>query len=249
MQALRERVARRARRPDGRRGRRPPDRRSSAARRLLLARRPGPDARRDEPPLPDGVACFNGMYLKVTEAVRDALPSFENQAFVERLDVLFAQFYFEAYDAAAAQAWVSKAWAAAVRAPRRAAARRPPVRDRGHERPHQQRPRARARPHLEASWAWRRHAERRDYEKVNGILEAVETRHQGPALRRPDRRASTPRSASTRRLPRPVEHPRTRATRRGSAPGSCATCRGRARRAVRPDRRLRRQSAAAARAV
>jgi hypothetical protein len=59
---------------------------------------------------PDGVACFNGMYLKVTEAVRDALPTFENQAFIERLDILFAQFYFDAYDAAAAQAWVSKAW-------------------------------------------------------------------------------------------------------------------------------------------
>jgi hypothetical protein len=59
---------------------------------------------------PDGVACFNGMYLKVTEAVRDALSTFENQAFVERLDILFAQFYFDAYDAAAAQAWVSKAW-------------------------------------------------------------------------------------------------------------------------------------------
>ena len=37
-------------------------------------------------------------------------PTFENQAFIERLDILFAQFYFEAYDAAAAQAWVSKAW-------------------------------------------------------------------------------------------------------------------------------------------
>src|SRR3954452_6649277 len=59
---------------------------------------------------PDGVACFNGMYLKVTEAVRDALPTFENQAFIERLDILFAQFYFEAYAAATAQAWVSKAW-------------------------------------------------------------------------------------------------------------------------------------------
>src|SRR4051812_27446843 len=59
---------------------------------------------------PDGVACFNGMYLKVTEAVRDALPTFENQAFIERLDIVFAQFYFEAYAAAAARAWVSRAW-------------------------------------------------------------------------------------------------------------------------------------------
>ena len=69
-----------------------------------------PAERRDRPPLPDGVACFNGMYLQVTEAVRDELPSFESPAFVERLDVLFAEFYFQAFDAAAARAWVSKAW-------------------------------------------------------------------------------------------------------------------------------------------
>jgi Family of unknown function (DUF5995) len=70
-----------------------------------------PAARRDRRPLPDGVACFNGMYLEVTSAVRDALPSFESPAFVERLDVLFAEFYFQAFDASMARAWVSKAWA------------------------------------------------------------------------------------------------------------------------------------------
>lgn len=72
---------------------------------------PGPAARRDNPPLPDGVACFNGMYLRVTEAVRDDLPTFESPEFVERLDVVFAEFYFQAFDAAAASAWVSEAWA------------------------------------------------------------------------------------------------------------------------------------------
>jgi len=71
----------------------------------------GPGARRGRRPLPDGVACFNGMYLQVTEAVRDELPAFESPEFVERLDVLFAEFYFQAFDAAAARAWVSKAWA------------------------------------------------------------------------------------------------------------------------------------------
>jgi hypothetical protein len=71
----------------------------------------GPAARRDRPPLPDGVACFNGMYLQVTKAVRDELPNFESPAFVERLDVLFAEFYFQAYDAAVAGEWISKAWA------------------------------------------------------------------------------------------------------------------------------------------
>jgi hypothetical protein len=71
----------------------------------------GPAARRDRPPLPDGVACFNGMYLRVTEAVRDELPNFESPAFVERLDVLFAEFYFQAYDAALEGEWISQAWA------------------------------------------------------------------------------------------------------------------------------------------
>ena len=69
-----------------------------------------PAARRERPPLPNGVACFNGMYLQVTEAVRQELATFESPAFVERLDVLFAEFYFQAFDAAAADAWVSKAW-------------------------------------------------------------------------------------------------------------------------------------------
>jgi hypothetical protein len=71
----------------------------------------GPEVRRDRPPLPDGVACFNGMYLRVTEAVRDELPNFESREFVERLDVLFAEFYFQAYEAAVAGEWISKAWA------------------------------------------------------------------------------------------------------------------------------------------
>ena len=72
---------------------------------------PGPEfaatARRCPTASPASTACT----CEVTEAVRDELPTFENQAFVERLDVLFAEFYFQAYDAAAAEAWVSKAWA------------------------------------------------------------------------------------------------------------------------------------------
>ena len=136
----------------------------------------GPAVRRTEQPLPDGVACFNGMYLRVTEAVRDAMPAtFESPAFVERLDVLFAAFYLEAYQASEVPAWISKAWA--------------PLFDR------------RAEPLLPLQFAitgmnahinndlahalvltWREMGvkpdhdtpERRDYEKVNGILEAVE---------------------------------------------------------------------------
>jgi hypothetical protein len=59
---------------------------------------------------PDGVACFNYLYLRVTEAVRDSRSSFESPAFVERLAVVFAHFYLTAYEAASAGEWVSKAW-------------------------------------------------------------------------------------------------------------------------------------------
>jgi hypothetical protein len=115
------------------------------------------------------------MYLKVTEAVRDALPTFENQAFIERLDILFAQFYFEAYEAAAAQAWVSKAWEPlfARRAENRLALQFAITGMNAHinnDLAHA----------LVLTWREmgiepaRDSPERRDYDKVNGILERVE---------------------------------------------------------------------------
>jgi hypothetical protein len=141
-----------------------------------------PAARRTRPPLPDGVACFNGMYLRVTQAVRDALPSFESQAFIARLDVLFAEFYFQALDASQAGAWVSKAWA--------------PLFGRKDERgilalqfaiagmnAHINNDLAHA---LVLTWhefdlgPAHDSPEFRDYEKVNGILEAVEADIKGP---------------------------------------------------------------------
>jgi hypothetical protein len=136
----------------------------------------GPAARRDRPPLPDGVACFNGMYLRVTEAVRDELPSFESPAFVERLDVLFAEFYFQAFEAAAAGAWISKAWAPlfARRAERRLALQFAITGMNAHinnDLAHA----------LVLTWGemggapGRDSPERRDYERVNAILERVET--------------------------------------------------------------------------
>ena len=67
-------------------------------------------ARRPFQRRPDGVACFNFMYLCVTEAVRDALERFEDPAFVERLAIVFAGFYLVAYDSARAGTWVSAAW-------------------------------------------------------------------------------------------------------------------------------------------
>jgi hypothetical protein len=71
-----------------------PDRR----RRMRLRRRP------------DGVACFNYLYLRVTQRVLAELPRFERPAFVERLAVVFAEFYLAAYRAQEAGVPVSKAW-------------------------------------------------------------------------------------------------------------------------------------------
>ena len=131
----------------------------------------GPAARRDRPPLPDGVACFNGMYLRVTQAVREALPTFEDRAFVERLDVLFAEFYFRAYDAATASAWVSKAWQPLFA--RRAERRLPLQFAIAGMNAHINNDLAHA---LVLTWGEMGlgDAQRRDYEKVNGILEQVE---------------------------------------------------------------------------
>ena len=72
---------------------------------------PGPAQRARRRPRPNGVACFNGLYLRVTEAVRDEMEGFEFPEFVARLDVVFAEFFFQAYEAASEQAWVSKSWA------------------------------------------------------------------------------------------------------------------------------------------
>jgi hypothetical protein len=141
-----------------------------------------PAARRDRPPLPDGVACFNGMYLEVTKAVRDALPSFESREFVERLDVLFAEFYFQAFDASVASAWISKAWAPlfARRAEHGILALQFAIAGMN---AHINNDLAHA---LVLTWheqgldPTRDSPEWRDYEKVNGILEAVEADIKGP---------------------------------------------------------------------
>ncbi|RKT55362.1 DUF5995 family protein [Saccharothrix australiensis] len=52
----------------------------------------------------DGVACFNRMYLRVTELVGQHIVEgfFEDPVFLERMDVLFAGLYFKAVDAAVA---------------------------------------------------------------------------------------------------------------------------------------------------
>ena len=64
-------------------------------------------------PPADGVASFNRMYLEVTELVRARVVDgfFEDAAFMARLDVVFAQLYFAAVDAADTDATVPAPWA------------------------------------------------------------------------------------------------------------------------------------------
>jgi hypothetical protein len=52
----------------------------------------------------DGVACFNRMYLRVTELVGQNIVAgfFQDPEFLERMDVIFAGLYFKAVDAAEA---------------------------------------------------------------------------------------------------------------------------------------------------
>ncbi len=67
----------------------------------------------DELPPGDGAAVFNRMYLTVTEAVATGLDGgavFVDPVFMEHLDVTFASLWIEAYDADARR--VPRAWAA-----------------------------------------------------------------------------------------------------------------------------------------
>jgi hypothetical protein len=60
----------------------------------------------------DGLACFNRMYLQVTQDVNQELARqfFADPDFMTRLDVVFANLYFDAVDAAAGPATVPLAW-------------------------------------------------------------------------------------------------------------------------------------------
>ena len=61
----------------------------------------------------DGVRRFNELYLAVTRAValESAAATFEDAAFIARLDVVFADLYFAAVDDAGAGRTLSRAWA------------------------------------------------------------------------------------------------------------------------------------------
>jgi hypothetical protein len=60
----------------------------------------------------DGVACFNRMYLQVTELVGQNLVEgfFEDAAFIERMDVVFADLYFQGFEAAQAGKTPDPSW-------------------------------------------------------------------------------------------------------------------------------------------
>jgi hypothetical protein len=60
----------------------------------------------------DGVGVFNFVYLRTTVAIRDRLDTgyFDSDLFVERFDILFANLYFAAIDAAAAGQRPAAAW-------------------------------------------------------------------------------------------------------------------------------------------
>jgi Family of unknown function (DUF5995) len=62
----------------------------------------------------DGVAVFNGIYLRVTERVAGELEggsTFRDKAFMAELDVRFAGLWLAAHDAAAAGNRIPSAWA------------------------------------------------------------------------------------------------------------------------------------------
>ena len=64
-------------------------------------------------PRADGVAAFTDLYLEVTKGVRDAIVAtrFEDLEFTERLDVAFANLFFDALRAWVACGAVPSAWA------------------------------------------------------------------------------------------------------------------------------------------
>lgn len=68
-----------------------------------------------ELPTKDGVAWFNKLYLSVTERVAEELKEggFQSPGFLERLDVVFADLFFRAYEVVEAQGpeAAPKAWA------------------------------------------------------------------------------------------------------------------------------------------
>jgi hypothetical protein len=63
-------------------------------------------------PAADGLACFNRMYLEVTRTVDKELGQqfFADPSFMTRLDVAFANLYFDAVDVAPDPAAVPVAW-------------------------------------------------------------------------------------------------------------------------------------------
>jgi hypothetical protein len=73
----------------------------------------------DALPSADGVACFNRMYLEVTQQVEEQLSQgfFSDPAFMEALDVVFANIYFAAVNASTDQTGdIPPAWQPLIQA-------------------------------------------------------------------------------------------------------------------------------------
>jgi hypothetical protein len=93
-------------------------------------------------PQSDGVWWFNHLYLRVTLSVREAMSgssAFGDATFLERLDVVFANLYFDALAAdKATPGTAPHAWRPLLSS-RTTAHVHPCSSPRGHERPHQPR--------------------------------------------------------------------------------------------------------------
>ena len=72
-------------------------------------------------PRRDGIAVFNGVYLKMSEQIRDRLRDrfFRDPRFMERFVVIFAGLYFDTVDAATAKGDVARPWEPLAAARRR----------------------------------------------------------------------------------------------------------------------------------
>ena len=240
----------RPRQPDGRRGGRPPDRDRARPRRLLLARRPGVPrraaaARRCPTASPASTACTCASPRRCATSCRTSRAASSSSASTS----CFAEFYFQAFEA-------------------------PPPAPGSRRRGRRCSPAGRARilalqfaitgmnAHINNDLAhalvltWREMGcgagrdspERRDYEKVNEILEPSRPRSRCPLSDDADRDVDTA-VRDHRRLPRAVEHPPRARAGVGAGADHARRHRRRARRAVRRHHRLRGQSPARTRAL
>ena len=149
-------------------------------------------------PAADGLACFNRMYLEVTKQVQaEVTPGlFAEPPFCRRLDVVFANLYFAAVDAAGQDAGQPAGrLGPAARDPCRCGDLPDPVRPGWHERPHQSRPANRRWSRPAPTWTppWKRAAitptTRRSTPSSTRAEQSVRQSFESQAARDEDQRA------------------------------------------------------------